>query len=200
MKAVVCKQFGPPGGLVIETVGEPRAQRGDVVVRVKASGVSFPDLLMIQGKYQFKPDLPFIPGREVAGVVTEVGPGVTRLKPGDRVAGFAGRGAFAEEMRVEADKVRPIPDGIGFAAAAAFPLNYATAYHALKDRGGLKPGETLLVLGAAGGVGLAGVELGKLSGAKVIACASSDDKLETCLGYGADLAINYERDDLREGN
>lgn len=198
MKAVLCKEYGPPESLVIEDIPSPRPGKGQVVITVKACGVNFPDTLIIEGKYQFKPALPFSPGGEVSGIVKELGEGVNTVKVGDRVIAFTGWGGFAEEVVTQAAKLIPIPDDIDFATAASFTLVFGTAHHALKDRAHIKPGETLLVLGAAGGVGLASVELGKLMGARVIAAASSDEKLEVCKQYGADDVINYTNEDLRE--
>ena len=198
MKAVLCKQFGPPESLVYEDVPSPVAGAGEVVVTMKAASVNFPDVLIIQNKYQMKPPLPFSPGSELAGVVKEVGEGVTAFKPGDRVIAFTGYGAFAEEVKTEAKRLVPLPAGMDFAAGAAFILTYGTSDHALVDRGQLKAGDTLLVLGAAGGVGIAAIEIGKALGARVIACASSDDKLAVCREHGADEGINYATDDLRE--
>jgi NADPH2:quinone reductase len=160
--------------------------------------VNFPDVLIIQNKYQFKPPLPFSPGSELAGVVKEVGEGVGHVKPGDRVIAFTTFGAFAEEVKTEAARLVPMPEGMDFESAAAFLLTYGTSDHALRDRGELKAGETLLVLGAAGGVGLAAIEIGKTLGARVIACASSADKLDVCREHGADAVINYAVEDLRE--
>jgi len=198
MKAVLCKNWGPPDSLVVEDIPSPALGKGQLLVSVKASGVNFPDVLLIQNKYQFKPELPFSPGSEIAGVVKQVGEGVHGFMPGDRVMAHIRSGGYAEEAVVDEALLAPVPAGLDFTVAASFGLVYATAYHALKDRAGIKPGETLLVLGAAGGVGLAAVELGKLFGARVIACASSDEKLETCRRFGADVTINYEREDLRE--
>ncbi len=198
MKAVLCKEYGPPESLVIEDIPSPRAGKGQVVITVKACGVNFPDTLIIEGKYQFKPAVPFSPGGEVSGIVKELGEGVTTVKVGDRVIAFTGWGGFAEEVVTDAAKLIPIPGNIDFATAASFTLVFGTAHHALKDRAHIKPGETLLVLGAAGGVGLASVELGKLIGARVIAAASSDEKLEVCKQHGADDVINYTNEDLRE--
>jgi len=198
MKAVLCRQFGPPESLVYEEMPSPTAGAGEVVVSVKAASLNFPDVLIIQNKYQFKPPLPFSPGSEMAGVVKEVGEGVTGYKAGDRVIAFTTYGAFAEEVKVEATRLVPIPEGMDFNSAAAFLLTYGTSDHALRDRGALKAGETLLVLGAAGGVGLAAIEIGKAMGAKVIACASSADKLEVCAQHGADAGINYATEDMRE--
>jgi NADPH:quinone reductase len=169
-----------------------------VVLSVKAASVNFPDVLIIQNKYQFKPPLPFSPGSEMAGVVKSVGDGVTLCKPGDAVMAITTYGAFAEEVKTEARRLLPMPAGMDFATAAAFGLTYATSEHALCDRGALTAGETLLVLGAAGGVGLAAIEIGKILGARVIACASSDDKLAVCRAHGADDTINYVTEDMRE--
>ncbi|QRF61662.1 NADPH:quinone oxidoreductase family protein [Variovorax paradoxus] len=198
MRAVLCRQFGPPSSLVVEDVPSPVAGPGRLVVSVKACGVNFPDTLIIQGQYQFKPELPFSPGGEVAGIVKAVGEGVTRFKPGDRVIAATTWGGYAEEVVAEAARTLPMPDGMDFATAAAFTLTYGTSHHALKDRAVLQPGETLLVLGAAGGVGLAAVELGKAMGARVIAAASSPAKLAVCRDHGADELIDYAAEDLRE--
>jgi NADPH:quinone reductase len=197
MKAVLCKQFGPPDSLVVEALESPRAGPGEVVVSVKAASVNFPDVLIIQNKYQFKPPLPFSPGSELSGVVKEVGAGVQGFRPGDRVMAFTTYGAFAEEVKTESGRLLKIPEGMSFTDAAAFLLTYATTDHALRDRGSLATGETLLVLGAAGGVGLAAIEVGKALGARVIACASSDDKLAVCRSHGADATINYATEDMR---
>jgi NADPH:quinone reductase len=198
MKAVVCKQFGPPESLVLEDLPSPRAGPGEAVISVKAASVNFPDVLIIQNKYQVKPPLPFSPGSELAGVVKEVGAGVAGFKPGDKVIAFTTYGAFAEEAKTEAARLLPLPQGMDFVTGAAFLLTYATSDHALRDRGALRAGETLLVLGAAGGVGLAAIEIGKALGARVIACASSEEKLAVCREHGADATINYAADDLRE--
>ncbi len=198
MKAVLCKQFGPPESLVVEELPSPSPGAGEVVVSVRAASVNFPDVLIIQNKYQFKPPLPFSPGSEMAGVVKEVGAGVSNVKPGERVIAFTTYGAFAEEVKVEANRLSPIPQGMEFNSAAAFLLTYGTSDHALRDRGALQAGETLLVLGAAGGVGIAAIEIGKALGARVIACASSEEKLEVCRQHGADATINYATEDLRE--
>jgi len=197
MKAVVCKQFGPPDSLLLEDLPSPRAGEGEVVVSVKAASVNFPDVLIIQNKYQFKPPLPFSPGSELAGVVKEVGAGVSGFRPGDKVIAFTTYGAFAEEVKTEATRLLPLPQGMDFVTGAAFLLTYGTSDHALRDRGALRAGETLLVLGAAGGVGLAAIEIGKALGARVIACASSAEKLEVCRGHGADETIDYATEDLR---
>ncbi|MGB9150390.1 MAG: NADPH:quinone oxidoreductase family protein [Burkholderiales bacterium] len=198
MKAMLCKQFGPPESLVLEEVPALKADKDKVVIDVKACGVNFPDTLIIQNKYQFKPELPFSPGGEVAGVVKQVGEGVTSVKVGDRVIAFTGWGGFAEEVVTDAARLIPIPDGMDFPTASAFVMTYGTSHHALKDRAQILPGETLLVLGAAGGVGLAAVELGKIMGARVIAAASTDEKLAVCKQHGADEMINYSSQDLRE--
>jgi len=198
MKAVLCKQFGPPDSLVIEDLPSPKAGAGEAVISVKAASLNFPDVLIIQNKYQFKPPLPFSPGSELAGVVKEVGEGVKGFRPGDKVIAFTTYGAFAEEVKTEASRLVPLPEKMDFVSGAAFLLTYATTDHALRDRAGLAAGETLLVLGAAGGVGLAAIEIGKVLGARVIACASSEDKLAVCRSHGADAAINYATEDLRE--
>src|SRR5213080_4989013 len=197
MKAVLCKAFGPPESLAIEEVDPLKPGKGQVVISVKACGVNFPDTLIIQGKYQSKPPFPFIPGSEVAGIVKEVGEGVDRDKVGDRVIAFTGLGGFAEEVVADAARLIPMPRNMDFTTASAFLLTYGTSHHALKDRAQIKPGETLLVLGAAGGVGLAAVELGKVMGARVIAAASSDEKLALCREHGADEVINYATEDLK---
>ena len=198
MKAVICRQFGAPESLVLEDVPAPAPGPGQVVVAVKAASVNYPDVLIIQNKYQVKPPLPFSPGSEMAGTVKALGPGVTTVKPGDRVIAFSTYGAFAEEAVVDAARLVPIPAGMDFVTAAAFLLTYGTSHHALRNRGDVKPGETLLVLGAAGGVGIAAIEIGKVLGLRVIACASSDDKLAVCREHGADAVINYTSEDLRE--
>jgi NADPH:quinone reductase len=198
MRAVLCRAYGPPESLVIEDVESPTPGPGEVVISVKASGVNFPDVLIIQNKYQVKPPLPFSPGSEVAGVIKAVGENVTHVAPGDEVFAFTVYGGFAQEVKTDAKRLLPIPAGMTFPTAAAFGLTYATSDHALRDRGELEAGETLLVLGAAGGVGLAAVEIGKALGARVIACASSDDKLAVCREHGADETINYATEDFRE--
>jgi len=197
MKAVLCKELGMPDRLVVEDVPSPKPAQGQVVVSVKACGVNFPDTLIIHGKYQFKPELPFSPGGEVSGIVKEVGEGVSRVKPGDWVIAFNTWGGFAEEIAVDAERTISMPAGMDFVPASAFVLTYGTSYHALKDRADLKAGETMLVLGAAGGVGLAAIQLGKAMGAKVIAAASNDAKLQICKQNGADEVINYGTEDLR---
>ena len=191
MKAVLCKQYGPPDSLVIEDLPSPKPGEGQVLISVKAAGVNYPDVLIIQNKYQFKPPLPFSPGGEVAGIVKEVGAGVTNVKVGDRVIGSTGWGGFAEEALAPAARCIPFPSNMDFAEASAFVMTYGTSHHALKDRAQIKPGESLLVLGAAGGVGLSAVELGKVMGARVIAAASSQEKIDVCLKHGAEAGIVY---------
>src|SRR6185503_7117021 len=194
----LCRQFGPPESLVLEELPSPAPGPGQVLVSVKAASVNYPDVLIIQNKYQVKPPLPFSPGSEMAGTVKALGAGVTAAKAGDRVIAFSTYGAFAEEAVVDAARLVPIPDGMDFVTAAAFLLTYGTAHHALRNRADVKPGETLLVLGAAGGVGIAAIEIGKVLGLRVIACASSDEKLAVCREHGADATINYASEDLRE--
>ncbi len=198
MKALLCTEYGPLDKLTVGELPAPTPGPGQVVIDVKASSLNFPDALMVQGLYQVKPPLPFSPGAELAGVVKEAGEGVTSVAPGDRVIAFPGFGGFAEECLVAADKVMPLPAGMDFDLGAAFVLTYCTSLHGLQDCGRLESGETLLVLGAAGGVGLAAVEIGKALGARVIAAASSDDKLALCRQVGADATINYVTEDLRK--
>ncbi len=198
MKAVLCKEMGLADKLVVEDVADPQPSAGHVVVGVKAAGLNFPDTLIIQGKYQFKPELPFTPGGEGAGVITAVGEGVSHLKVGDKVIFMCQVGGFAEKVTVPAVTAIPMPEGLSFEMAAGITLTYGTSYHALKQRAELKAGETVLVLGAAGGVGIATVELAKAMGAKVIAAASTDEKLAFCKESGADELINYTSEDLRE--
>ncbi len=198
MKAVLCKAWGPPESLVIEERPMPVPGPGQVLIEVHAAGVNFPDALIIQKKYQLQPPLPFSPGAEVAGIVRTVGEGARPWKPGDRVIANVLYGGYAQALVADAARVVPIPDGMGFPAASAYVLAYGTGLFALKDRARLAPGETLLVLGAAGGVGIAAVQIGKALGARVIAAASSEDKLALCREHGADGTIDYSRDDLRE--
>ena len=197
MKAVLCKSHGMPDTLVVEDVPSPDLTEGQVLISVKACGVNFPDTLIIQGKYQFKPDLPFSPGGEVSGVIKAVGDGVTNVSVGDRVIAFSTWGGFAEELAVDANRLIRMSDKMEFEKASAFILTYGTSYHALKDRANIQPGETLLVLGASGGVGLAAIQLGKAMGARVIAAASTKEKLDVCAANGADELINYSSEDLR---
>lgn len=191
MRAILCKEYGPADKLVIEEITCPEPEGRHVKVRVKAAGLNFPDTLIIEGKYQIKPDMPFSPGGEMAGEVISVGDKVTRFKAGDRVIGMTGYGAFAEEMLVEESRLLPLPEGMSFEEGSAFTMVYGTSYHALKQRANIQPGESLLVLGASGGVGLATVELGKAMGAHVIAAASTDEKLEVARKAGADELLNY---------
>ncbi len=198
MKAVLCKEFGTPDKLVVEEVESPKVTGGEIKIRVRACGVNFPDVLMIQGLYQMKPPFPFSPGLEVSGDVIEVGAGVDNVKVGDRVIGTMMYGGFAEEVVIPAVMVLPMPDNMSYEHGAGFPLVYGTSHVALAHRGKLQAGETLLVLGAAGGVGLTAVELGKLMGAKVIAAASTPEKLALTQTYGADEIIQYTTENLRD--
>ena len=198
MKAVLCKAFGSPDSLVVEDVDSPLPGRGEVVVTVYASGVNLPDSLVIEGKYQLKPPLPFSPGGEVAGTIKAVGPGVDGFRAGDRVMALPLYGGYAEELLVTQDRLLHLPQNIDFADGAAFPISFGTTHYALRERARIQPGETLLVLGAAGGSGLAAIALGKLMGARVIAAASSGEKLDLCRQHGADAVINYASEDLRE--
>ncbi|MBU4567506.1 MAG: NADPH:quinone oxidoreductase family protein, partial [Alphaproteobacteria bacterium] len=199
MKAVLSKTVGGPEALVIEDVAVPTPGKGQVLIEVKACGVNFPDSLMIQDLYQFKPPRPFSPGGEVAGLVSALGEGVSHVKPGDRVLASVGSGGMAEYAVAGGHGVMPIPDSMPFDEAAAFMMTYGTSYYALKDRADPKPGETLLVLGAAGGVGIAAVELGKAMGLKVIAAASTQAKVDFCLSKGADLGLVYAAELDRDG-
>jgi NADPH2:quinone reductase len=198
MKAVLCKEFGGPDKLVVEDIPSPTPGDGEVLLRVHACGVNFGDTLIIQGSYQVKPDLPFSPGMECAGEVAAVGAGVENYKVGDRVLAMTGHGGFAQEVLVNARLLLPMPDAMTFEHAAAFPVAYGTSHVGLDYRAGLREGETLLVLGAAGGVGLTAVEIGKAMGATVIAAASSADKLAVCKQYGADHLIDYSTEDIRD--
>jgi len=198
MKAIQCVEWGPPESLMLGEVPTPEPRAGEVRIRVEAAGVNFPDALIVQKKYQVQPQLPFVPGTEVAGSVDAVGPGVTDFRPGDRVAAFVGLGAFAQYVCAPLAAVVPLPRSVAFDAAAAFTLTYATSHHALFDRGRLQAGETLAVLGAGGGVGLAAVELGAQAGARVIAVASTASKLELARARGAAVTIDSTTTDLRE--
>jgi len=197
MKAIRCTQFGPPSALQLLDVPLPEPGEREVRVKLKACGINFPDTLIIQGKYQFRPELPFTPGSDIAGVVDAVGAGVKQHKVGDEVFGFVQTGGFAEYAVAPAKNVFSKLPGMADPVAASFLMAYGTSYHALKDRAKLQAGETLVVLGASGGVGLAAVELGKLMGARVIACASTTEKLDLCREYGADETINYTTEDLK---
>ncbi len=198
MKAVLCKAFGPAENLVLEDVPMPEPKKNEILVNVHAAGVNFPDTLIIEGKYQFKPPFPFSPGGEASGVVAAVGEKVSHLNVGDRVMALTGWGSFAEYVAVAGYNVLPIPEAMDFTTAAAFSMTYGTSMHALRQRANLQSGETLLVLGASGGVGLAAVEIGKAMGARVIAAASSADKLDVAKKAGADEFINYSETNLKD--
>ncbi|BAN57136.1 MULTISPECIES: NADPH:quinone oxidoreductase family protein [Pseudomonas] len=198
MKAVLCKTLGPARDLVLEDVASPQPRKNEILLDVRAAGVNFPDTLIIEGKYQFQPPLPFSPGGEAAGVVAAVGEKAGALKVGERVMALTGWGAFAEQVAVPFYNVLPIPASMDFTTAAAFGMTYGTSMHALRQRGQLQAGETLLVLGASGGVGLAAVEIGKAMGARVIAAASSAEKLAVAKAAGADELIDYTQASLRE--
>jgi NADPH2:quinone reductase len=199
MKAILCTHYGPPSELELADVADPEPRAGEAVVAIRAAALNFFDNLLIAGKYQVKPPFPFSPASEFAGVVHSLGSGVVGLAPGDRVMGWLGHGAARERVAVPATQLVKIPDGLDFDRAAGLSVIYGTSYYALKDRAQLKAGETLAVLGASGGVGLAAMELGKLMGARVIACASSDEKLAFARRHGADETVNYARDNLRDG-
>lgn len=198
MKAVVCKSYGLPENLTLEEVADPAPVRGQVLIDVYAAGLNFPDVLQIAGKYQFQPPFPFTPGSELAGIITEVGMGVSGVKPGDRVMALTGTGAMAQRAVVDAAAVDVIPDTMDFNVAAALGIAYGTSFHALAQRARLQPGENLLVLGASGGVGLAAVEIGKAFGAHVIAGASTDQKLQIAKQHGADVLVNYSQGSLKD--
>ena len=198
MKAIVCRQFGGPELLGLEELPSPVLKPFEARIAVKSCGINFPDTLIIQGKYQLKAEPPFTPGAEVAGVVSEIGSKVTAVKVGDAVATFLPTGGYADEVVAHAQMLLPLPANVDLIAAGGFALAYGTSHHALKQRAQLKPGETLLVLGAAGGVGLAAVQLGKLMGARVIAAASSADKLALCSAQGADAVIDYSKESLKD--
>jgi NADPH2:quinone reductase len=199
MRAVLCEAWGGPENLVVKEIPDLTPKPGEVVIKIRAAGVNFPDVLIIQKKYQVQPELPFSPGAELAGDVLSVGEGVTTLKVGDRVAALCTTGGFAEQIALDAARVITIPDSLSYEIASGFLLAYGTSWHAVRDRALLLPGETMLVLGAAGGVGLSAVEIGKAIGARVVAAASSDEKLAICREHGADETINYTIEDLREG-
>lgn len=198
MRALVCRELGPPSGLSVDVIDDPEPSAGQVVVDVAAAGLNFPDTLIIEGKYQFKPELPFTPGGEASGVISSVGEGVGHLSVGQRVIALSTYGAFADKWAVPASGVIPIPDALEFESAAAFGLTYGTSYHALVQRARLQPGETILVLGAAGGVGSAAIEIGKHLGAEVIAAASTPEKLQFASDLGADHLIDYSKEELRD--
>lgn len=198
MKAILCQSHGPADNLVLEEVDDPRPGEGEAVVDVYSASLNFPDTLQIEGKYQYQPPLPFTPGSEVGGIVRETGPGLEGFSAGDRVMATPSIGGMAEQVLVPAENLRKIPDNMDFPTAAGFAMVYNTAWHALKQRARLQPGETLLVLGAAGGVGLAAVELGRLMGARVIAAASTDEKLEFVSRAGPDETVNYGDGELKE--
>jgi len=197
MKAVLCQRFGTPDDLVVGDVPDPVAGAGEVVAKVAAVGLNFFDTLIVAGKYQTKPPFPFSPGGEFAGVVESVGAGVSAFKPGDRVMGYTNFNAARERTAVAADNIVKLPPDLDFDRAAALTITYGTAYHALKYRARMRPGETLAVLGASGGVGLAAIEVGGIMGGRVIACTSTDDKLAFARAHGAHEVVNYEREDLR---
>jgi len=198
MRAALCKAYGPPSTLVIEEVDDPVPGPNDVLVRIAATGLNFFDTLIIENKYQIKPSLPFSPGSEMSGTVVAVGDKVTGLAPGDRVLGNAGYGCCAEMVALPARGVVKIGDDVSFEAAAGLMVTYGTTIHAFRQRADLQPGETVAILGASGGIGLAAIEIAKLMGARVIACASSDDKLEFCRERGADEVVNYSKEDLKD--
>jgi NADPH2:quinone reductase len=198
MKAVLCTHFGSPGELEFADIAEPQAAAGQAVVRIKAAALNFFDTLIIAGKYQHKPPFPFSPAAEFSGVVESVGPGVDGIAPGDRVMGNIGWGAARVAVAVPADQLVKIPDALDFERAAGLTVTYATTLYALRERAALAPGETLVVLGASGGTGLAAIEIGKVMGARVIACASSAEKLDFARDHGADETVNYAAEDLRE--
>jgi NADPH2:quinone reductase len=198
MKAILCTHFGPPNELELADIPPPKAAAGEAVVRVKAAALNFFDTLIIAGKYQHKPPFPFSPASEFAGVVEAVGPGVTDVAVGDRVIGNMGWGAAREAVAIESHQLAKLPEALDFERAAGLTVTYGTTLYALRERAQLKPGETLAVLGASGGTGLAAIELGKMMGARVIACASSDEKLAFARTHGADETVNYARENLRD--
>jgi len=198
MKAVVCKAFGPPEDLVVEEVDDPVAGEGEIVIEVKAVPVTFPDTLMLEDKYQFKTDVPYVPGNEVAGIVASIGAGVDNVAVGDRVVSSVGiTGGFAELALAKASDARVLPDSVGYAESTGLAYSWGTTYYALKERAQMKSGETMLVLGAGGHLGITAIQLGKLMGAVVIAAASTQEKLDLCVEAGADMTINYAEEDLK---
>jgi len=198
MKAIVCNKFGTPETLQYQEIATPTIKNDEILISVKACSVNFPDTLIIQGKYQFKPEFPFSPGSDVAGIIEKIGENVKHLNIGDEVVAFIPFGGFAEKAVVKAKDCFPKPKGMNMVNAAAFLLAYGTSYHALKDRANLQKGETILILGASGGVGLTALELAKLMGAKVIAAASTKEKLDLCKQFGADEVINYKLENLKD--
>lgn len=198
MKAIVCERHGPPSNLVLKELPTLIPAPDEVIVSIKACSINFPDTLIIQGKYQFQPDLPFIPGSDISGIIKVVGSKVTKYQAGDEVFGMIRHGGFAEEICVNVEQLFPKQAEMDFPTAASFIYAYGTAYHALKQRAQLQAGETLAILGASGGVGMAALELGKALGARVIACASTDEKLALCKKKGADVIINYNKENLKE--
>jgi NADPH2:quinone reductase len=198
MKALICREYGPPEKLIVQDMPDLQPGPGEVVVRVRAAGVNFPDALIVQNLYQFKPTPPFSPGGETAGEVLAVGEGVQRVKVGDKVIALTIWGGFAEQVLAKQDQIIPMPEGLSFEVAGSLLLTYGTCLHALRDRAALQPGQTVLVLGAAGGIGIASIELAKALGARVIAAASSAEKLATCRAKGADEVINYREQNLRD--
>ena len=198
MKALLCEAYGPIDTLVVKDIPSPVPGPKQLLIKVKAAAVNFPDALMVQGLYQVKPPLPFTPGAEISGIVQSVGAEVMHYKPGDRIIAMVGQGGFAEECIAEAARTMPLPAGMDFESGAALVLTYGTSLHALRDCGHLKVGETLVVLGAAGGVGISAIEIGKAMGARVIAAASSDDKLALCKKVGADETVNYSTENLKD--
>jgi NADPH2:quinone reductase len=199
MKAIICSQWCEPSDLVLADLPDPVAGPGEVVIAIKSAALNFFDILMVQGKYQTKPPFPFSPVSEIAGVIESVGPGVTDFKTGDRVAAYVSYNGARQKVAVPREQVLKIPDSLDFDRAAGLIIIYATALHALQDRANPKPGETMVVLGAAGGTGLAAIEIGKILGLRVVACASSDEKLEFCKKHGADVLFNYAKEDLKDG-
>jgi NADPH2:quinone reductase len=198
MKALLCTRYGGPDDLTLADIPDPNPAPGEAVVRIHAAALNFFDTLIIAGKYQTKPEMPFSPAAEFAGVVESLGDGVTTLKVGDRVQGFSSYGAAREKIALSVERLVKLPDALDFDRAAGLCVTYGTTLHALKDRARLKPGETLAVLGASGGVGLAAVELGKIIGARVVACASSAEKIAFAKRHGADDGIDYARENLKE--
>lgn len=198
MRAVLCREFGPPSSLALEEIAEPQPGPGEVRLRVRAAGLNFYDTLIIRDRYQYKPPMPFSPGGELSGEVEALGDGVTGLRLGDRVIAYTKWNAAREMTVVPAAATIPIPEGVGFIEAAGVMVTYGTTMHALRDRADLKPGETLAILGASGGVGQAAIEIGRLMGARVVACASSEEKLAFCRAMGADETVDYDQEDLKQ--